>query len=158
MLKRLCILTILTVALVGCQTTNGNGIKQGMGTILGGVAGAVAGSQVGKGSGRVAAGAAGALLGAFLGNQVGLSLDRADQLAMQKTTTYALETSKSGKAVAWRNPDSGNSGVVIPKPAFKSNTGRYCREFQQTITIGKKTAEAYGKACRKPDGSWKIVR
>ena len=68
--------------------------KQRVGTILGGVAGAVTGSQFGKGSGRVAAGAAGALLGAFLGNQIGLSLDRADRLAMQKTTTTALETSK----------------------------------------------------------------
>ena len=114
--------------------------------------------KFGKGSGRVAAGAAGALLGAFLGNQIGLSLDRADRLAMQKTTTTALETSKSGTAVAWRNPDTGNRGTVTPKPAFKNNNGRYCREFQQTVTIGGRTAEAYGTACRQPDGSWKIVR
>jgi surface antigen len=41
-------------------------------------------------------GQAGALLGAFLGNQIGLSLDRADQLAMQKTTNLAL-----GKKQIW---------------------------------------------------------
>ena len=41
---------------------------------------------------------------------------------------------------------------------FKNNNGRYCREFQQTVTIGGRTAEAYGTACRQPDGSWKIVR
>ena len=157
MLKRASAILIVSLSIAGCQTTTGNGIKQGMGTILGGVAGAVAGAQVGKGSGRVAAGAAGALLGAFVGNQIGLSLDRADQLAMQKTTNLALETSKSGTAVAWQNPDTGNRGTVTPKPVFKSN-GQYCREFQQTVTIGTKTAEAYGRACRKPDGSWQIVR
>ena len=96
MLKRAGIVSIMALSLLGCQTTTGDGVKQGMGTILGGVAGAVAGAQVGKGSGRVAAGAAGALLGAFLGNQIGLSLDRADQLAMQQTTNHALEKSKSG--------------------------------------------------------------
>ena len=158
MLKRAGVVSIMTLSLLGCQTTTGNGVKQGMGTILGGVAGEVAGAQVGKGSGRVAAGAAGALLGAFLGNQIGLSLDRADQLAMQKTTNLALEKSKSGTAVAWRNPDSGNRGTVTPRPVYKSNSGQYCREFQQTVTIGGKTAEAFGRACRQPDGNWKIVR
>ena len=158
MLKRAGIVSIMALSLLGCQTTTGDGVKQGMGTILGGVAGAVAGAQVGKGSGRVAAGAAGALMGAFLGNQIGLSLDRADQLAMQQTTNHALEKSKSGTAVAWRNPDSGNQGTVTPRPAYKSNNGQYCREFQQTVTIGGKTAEAFGRACRQPDGNWKIVR
>ena len=90
MFSRLAVVFVLVLGLVGCQTTDGEGTKQRVGTILGGVAGAVAGSQIGKGSGRVAAGAAGALLGAFLGNQIGLSLDRADRLAMQKTTTTAL--------------------------------------------------------------------
>jgi hypothetical protein len=32
-----------------------------------------------------------------------------------------------------------------------------CREFQQTITVGGQTQEAYGTACRQSDGSWKIV-
>ncbi|MBH66758.1 MAG: hypothetical protein CMM58_00230 [Rhodospirillaceae bacterium] len=158
MSARVAMIILLMASLFGCQTTSGEGTKQGVGTILGGVAGAVAGSQMGKGSGRVAAGAAGALLGAFLGNQIGLSLDRADRLAMQKTTTVALETSKSGRAVSWRNPDTGNRGTVTPRPAFKNNRGLYCREFQQTVTIGGKVAEAYGTACRQVDGSWKIVR
>lgn len=33
----------------------------------------------------------------------------------------------------------------------------YCREYIQTITVGNKTKEAYGKACFQPDGSWKII-
>jgi surface antigen len=38
-----------------------------------------------------------------------------------------------------------------------SESGKYCREFQQTVTIGGKTEQAYGTACRQPDGSWQIV-
>ena len=56
MFSRLAMVFLLTVGLVGCQTTQGEGTKQRVGTILGGVAGAVTGSQFGKGSGRVAAG------------------------------------------------------------------------------------------------------
>ena len=36
-------------------------------------------------------------------------------------------------------------------------TGAYCREFQHTVTIGGKTEDAYGTACRQPDGTWKII-
>ena len=38
---------LLIVGLVGCQTTQGEGTKQRVGTILGGVAGAVVGSSFG---------------------------------------------------------------------------------------------------------------
>jgi surface antigen len=157
MLKRIVLVCVVALGITSCQTA-GSGQKQGVGTLLGSVVGAVAGAQVGKGSGRVAAGAAGALLGAFFGNQVGLSLDRADQLALQSSTNNALETQPSGAVVSWRNPDSGNFGSVTPKPAYRANTGQYCREFIQSITVGSKTEEAFGTACRQVDGSWKLVR
>jgi surface antigen len=157
MLKRIALVSVVALGLAACQST-GQGQKQGVGTVLGGVAGAVAGAQFGKGSGRVAAGAAGALLGAFLGNQVGQSLDNADRLAMQRSTNNALERQPSGTAVAWKNPDSGNHGTVTPKPVYTDSSGKYCREFSQTVTVGGKTEQAYGTACRQPDGSWKIVR
>ena len=157
MLKRIALVSVVTLGLAACQST-GTGQKEGVGTLLGGVAGAVAGAQFGKGSGRVAAGAAGALLGAFLGNQVGQSLDSADRLAMQRSTNNALERQPSGTAVAWKNPDSGNYGTVTPEPVFQDSGGQYCREFSQTVTVGGKTEQAYGTACRQPDGSWKIVR
>lgn len=157
MLKRIALVSVVTLGLAACQST-GQGQKEGVGTLLGGVAGGVAGAQFGKGSGRVAAGVAGALIGAILGNQVGQSLDRADRLAMERSTNNALERQPSGTAVAWKNPDSGNYGTVTPKPVFQNNGGQYCREFSQSVTVGGKTEEAYGTACRQPDGAWKIVR
>ena len=40
---------------------------------------------------------------------------------------------------------------------YKTESGQYCREYQQTITVGGKTEQGYGRACRQPDGSWRIV-
>jgi surface antigen len=69
----------------------------------------------------------------------------------------ALETLPPGQSLPWRNPESGNSGTVTPKAYYKADNGGYCREFQQTITVGGQTQQGYGTACRQPDGSWKIV-
>ena len=56
----------------------------------------------------------------------------------------------------WRNPDSGNSGSVTPIKTYAQPSGTYCREFAQTITVGGNTEQAYGHACRMPDGTWKL--
>ena len=145
------------LALGGCQDFQNNP-KTSVGTLAGAGLGGLAGAQFGKGSGQLAATAFGALAGAYLGNQVGRSLDRADQLAMQQTTQTTLETIPSGRASTWRNPDSGNYGTITPQPAFQSSDGAVCREYSQTITVGGRTEEGVGTACRQPDGSWRIVR
>jgi surface antigen len=46
---------------------------------------------------------------------------------------------------------------VTPTRTYQQSSGEYCREYQQTVTVGGKTQEAYGTACRQPDGTWKIV-
>lgn len=146
---------LVALALAACESTGGQ--KQTIGTVLGGVGGAVAGSQIGGGSGRIVAVAAGTMLGALLGSEVGRSLDKADQAAAQRTTQQALETAPSGSSSTWRNPDSGHYGTVTPTRTYESTQGQPCREFQQTVTVGGKTEQAYGTACRQADGSWKIV-
>jgi surface antigen len=99
----------------------------------------------------------GALLGSLLGSEVGKSLDRADQQAMNRTTTQTLETGPSNQPVTWRNPDSGNYGTITPQPAVQTASGEYCREFTQTINVGGKSEQGVGRACRQQDGSWRIV-
>jgi len=145
---------VLTVS--ACE----QGSKQGFGTMLGALGGAAIGSALGdNGSGTTQffAVAAGTLAGAAIGSSIGRSLDKADHLAMERNRQVALETYPSGQTATWYNPDTGNSGSYQPKPAYQDKTGAYCREYQQTITVGGKTEEAYGKACRQADGTWKIV-
>ena len=139
--------------LAGCE----GGPKQQVGTVLGAGIGAIAGSTVGDGRGQLVAIAAGTLIGSMLGSEIGKSLDKADLAYMNQTQQEALETAPSGTRSAWQNPDSGNSGAIVPQPAVQQADGTYCREFQQTITVGGQTESAYGRACRQPDGQWKIV-
>ena len=152
---RFAALGLAALALAGCSETVGQ--KQGLGTLLGAVAGGVAGAQVGKGRGKLVATGVGAALGALIGSEVGESLDRADRLAMQHATQNALETAPSGSASSWSNPDSGNSGTVTPTQTYQRSDGAYCRELTQTVTVGGRTQEAYGTACRQPDGRWQII-
>ena len=149
------LLLVLTCGtLVGCQ---GQMNKQGSGTLIGGVAGGLLGSQFGGGSGKVAAAAVGAVAGALIGGHIGQSLDEYDKVMLQKTSHQALEFAPSGSSVAWNNPDSGNHGYVTPTKTIKDpNSGRYCREYTQTIVVGGQTEKASGRACRMPDGSWQI--
>jgi len=39
-----------------------------------------------------------------------------------------------------------------------STTGQYCREFEQSITVGGETEQSCGVACRQPYGTWWILR
>jgi len=134
--------------------------KEETGTLLGAIGGAAIGSAIGgdnHGTGKVIAVAAGTLAGAYIGKEMGKSLDRADRIAMEKQTQYTLENNTSGQASTWHNPDSGNSGTITPQPAYTNKAEEYCREYQQTVTVGGKTETAYGTACRQEDGTWKIT-
>lgn len=152
---------IIAVAAVSACSQNGGadgGIKKSdIGTLLGGAGGAALGSQFGKGNGRVAMIAAGTLLGAFAGHEFGETMDRADMAYYDQTSQTALENNKSGMASNWSNPDSGHSGTITPTRTYQTAQGSYCREFTQTVKVGGKSQEAFGTACRQPDGSWKLV-
>lgn len=153
-LIKLSLLAVLAISLAACQNS---GPKQTGGTLIGAAAGGLLGAQIGKGSGQLAATAAGALLGAWVGSEVGKSLDRADRAYAQQAHKQAL-AAPVGQTITWNNPESGNSGTVTPvRDGTDQASGAYCREYQQTVTVGGKTEQAYGTACRQPDGTWKIV-
>ena len=144
----------LALTLVGCE---GAGPKQTGGGLIGAVGGAAIGSQFGSGTGQIAAIAAGTLLGAFVGSEIGKGMDANDRAQLQQAQ-YRAYSAPVGEQIAWNNPASGNSGVIIPTREGRRADGAYCREFQNNVMIGGKREEAYGTACRQPDGSWKIVQ
>ena len=145
-----------SLALGACSTDN-PGPKQTGGTILGAVAGGLAGSAFGRGTGQGIMIGLGTLLGAYVGSSVGQSLDRADKIAAAHTAQEALEYQPVGKTSKWVNPDNNHSGTITPTKTYQESNGTYCREYQQTVTVGGKTQQAYGTACRQPDGTWKIT-
>ncbi len=151
---------LVTLMLIGCASSpEGNGGQQHGKTILGGLGGATAGGLIAAAlHGGPAGIIGGALAGGLIGGAIGDRMDAADHREAQKAAQRALEKSPSGTAVAWHNPDSGHSGEVIPVRTYQKSGGQYCREYKQTVTIGGEEHQAYGTACRQPDGSWKIVK
>jgi len=76
--------------------------------------------------------------------------ERAHEQAQVRATTAPI-----GETIIWQ--EDGASGAVTATREGTSTAGRYCREFQQKVTIGGRTEEAYGTACLQPDGSWEVV-
>lgn len=148
---------LLALALLGgCMSFGSGGTKETVGTVGGAVAGGLIGSQIGGGSGKLVATGVGTLLGAFVGNQIGASLDKTDHAMVEQATAKAY-SAPVGEKITWNNTDSGHSGSVVSTREGWNTTGNYCREIQQAVKVGKDTHQAYGTACKQPDGTWKIV-
>ena len=83
------------------------------------------------------------------------SLNEEQQRQHEASTRYALRA-PVGESVRWS--DGGAGGAVVTTREGVSSQGRYCREYRQEVTVGGKSEEAYGTACRNADGSWEIIQ
>ena len=154
-IKMLVVAVLIAFTTAACENSQ-YGTKQTIGALGGAAAGGLLGAQIGGGSGQLAATAAGALLGALVGSEIGRSMDEVDRMRADQAYGQAQDA-PIGETIAWDNPDTGNYGSVTPtKQGTKASTGEYCREFQQTVVIGGEQEDAYGVACRQPDGTWEI--
>ena len=139
---RLSAAALAALSIAACAGTpeTGQGPKENTGTLVGAVAGGLIGSQ----------------FGGLIGNRIGAGMDDDDKRRAYAAQMQALEAGKSGVAVAWKNPDSGRYGSVVPGPAYQSN-GLQCRPYTHTIYINGQPQVARGNACRNPDGTWTAV-
>ena len=138
------------LAMVGCATPQGP--REEVGMLIGGVMGGVLGSQVGSGRGRDLATVAGVVVGGAMGASVGRTMDDVDRMKMGAT----LETTRTGVASEWQNPDTGYHYRMEPTRTYETAEGP-CREYTMDAQIGGRTEQVYGTACRQPDGSWQII-
>ena len=134
---------------VNVQTGSCN--RELIGQIVGGATGGLVGSQIGDGTGRLVAVAAGTVIGMIVGGEIGRSMDRTDKLCVDQ----ALETAPDGTKIHWNDAD--RQYTVTPQNTRQNESGQYCREYQMETQVGGKAQQVYGKACRQPDGAWKIV-
>jgi len=138
-----------TLLLTSCATTRGENESRGM--IIGGILGGVLGHEIGSGHGRTAATVIGTMIGTTIGGNVGRSMDKTDRLNVSRS----LETVRTGVGTTWRNPDTGYQYRVVPTSTYEVNNAPY-REYTVDASIGGKTEQIYGTACRQTDGSWKV--
>lgn len=138
-----------SISLAGCSSMS----NQDVGTLSGGVIGGLVGSQFGKGGGQILAIGAGALAGALIGGAIGKNMDETDRLKMSQ----ALERNQVGQPAYWTNPKTETRYTVTPTHNVTVQGNPYCREYRTTAIIAGKEQQMYGKACRQPDGTWKMA-
>lgn len=148
-MKTKAILSVLIVSLglSGCADMS----HEDKGVLTGAVIGGLVGSRFGGGAGQVIATGAGAMIGAYLGGQIGQSMDKQDQMHLNR----ALETTKTGQVEQWKNPDSGNRYRVEPTKTYYQK-GHPCRDFTTIATINGTQQQLHGRACRDERGRWRM--
>ncbi len=60
------------------------------------------------------------------------------------------------ETVVWTNEETGVMYRVTPTRVYYYE-GRYCREYTSRVYMNGQWRTAYGRACKMPDGSWRIV-
>ncbi|MCX7126252.1 MAG: RT0821/Lpp0805 family surface protein [Gammaproteobacteria bacterium] len=140
-------ITVVAFSMAGCSP--GNNVPGS--TAAGAVGGGLLGGAIFGGSPYGIIG--GALLGGIVGDQVGQAMDRQDKANMQS----AVANVPVGQQAQWTDSKNNTTYSVRPVKNYTSEN-RYCREYQTTVTVNGKVQKAYGRACRQPDGSWKIVK
>lgn len=86
-----------------------------------------------------------------------LQLVKDDIERAQRSALTAFETTPSGQTSIWRNPTNGHWGTLTPTRTYQDASGRYCREYRQTVTLGGQEHQGNGSACREPDSVWRIM-
>lgn len=149
---RFAVLAAFGLSLAACSTDSGS--RQIGGTAAGAVASGATGNAEGSSTGnRIAGITSGAGVSTFIGSRIGAALDDDDKRRAYAAQIQALESGPSGAPVAWRNPDSGRYGNVVPGPAYQTNGGS-CRQYTHTVYIDAKPQIERGTACRNADGTW----
>ena len=93
------------------------------------------------------------MLGFLIGGTIGRNMDEVDQNCVGQ----ALEHAGDGQQIAWNNPRTGAQYQVVPTRTVQGSDGRYCREYTATSVVSGRNQQTYGRACRQPYGSWKLV-
>lgn len=148
------IVTVISSAVLSAGLLSGctEGHNTTGATLAGTAAGGLLGAALFHGEGAWIGVLGGALVGTIVGNQIGQYMDKQDEINMKR----AIVNTPVGQEATWTNPKNDVTYTVKPVKNYHKD-GDYCREYQTTVTIAGKPQEAYGKACRNPDGTWKVV-
>lgn len=71
---------------------------------------------------------------------------------------FALETLPSDTTQRWQVGDNTQSGYVTPLRTFRIETGHYCREYLETVSLNGEVRSRIETACRTQDGRWLTVK
>lgn len=84
-------------------------------------------------------------------------LDNIDEQAQREHETAQIKDSTASVGEKIHCKSDSTTGYVVTTKEGRSDTGLTCHEFQQSITVGGQTENAYGTACLQADGAWKVI-
>ena len=123
------------------------------GHIIGAILGGAAGTQFGKGRGRTVSILGGAVLGAVIGGEVGKSMQASDHAQANRV----LETAPTGQTITWNNPETGRQYEMTPTRTYRTSNNLPCRDYTSWVFVDGFEEQVKGRACRMPDGRWKMM-
>ena len=136
------VFVLITASAAGCANKAQEGA--GAGAMGGALIGALASKNKLLGAGI------GAGIGLALGYIIGNEWDKNDERQLNRTQ----ESTPSGQASTWRNPDSGKTYTAVPQAGYQQD-GRTYRD----VTIRTEDGEPVkATAYRQPDGTWRLVQ
>ena len=100
----------------------------------------------------------GSTLGAVFGSYLVDLINQDDYYFFKKETLRILEINDNNFAMNsgyWKNPKSGNRGVVKIMGHYGSPE---CRLIENIYVKGNETSNSYGTACREKSGQWAMIR
>ncbi|MDO9082869.1 MAG: glycine zipper domain-containing protein [Humidesulfovibrio sp.] len=148
-MKKLIASAIIATFLLGSVSGCANKAQTGAG--VGTMAGATIGALTFKN--KLTGAALGAGIGALIGYAIGNEMDKNDHAQIGK----ALEEQPSGKALAWKNPDSGASYEATPGTPYMQHDKIY-RDITIKANVDGQEKDVKAKAYRNPDGTWVLVQ
>lgn len=84
--------------------------------------------------------------------RTGVTLSANDRERALEAEYRALEASPGGQPVTWQG-GNGLSGEVVANAPYQVGA-QNCRQYSHKLTVGGKTVEARGAACRNDKGTW----
>jgi surface antigen len=101
--------------------------------------------------------------GRLLGGPYFVHLEASDKKRARRAAATAFDRLPSGQTKIWRNPENGHWGTLTPTRTYVNADGRYCRDYDQTVTLGGQEYQANGTVChdagtgKGPAGGWRVV-
>ena len=68
-------------------------------------------------------------------------------MLLQRTLDHAPD----GTTRRWTNDESGHSGAITPLRSYIADTGQYCRDYQEDLSVKGQNRQFHYSACRDED-------
>ena len=100
--------------------------------------------------------ACGVLLGHSLGSANSLSVAVTERSERDAALQAVLEAHRSGSTLQWSTQQTDAQGDITAVSTYRNNDGRFCREFEETRSVGATAVREAGVACRDDNGQWRV--